>query len=87
METPLARWARREARMSAGRRHESTPTLPRGMLPNWRPLMGHERTAVTTFNTFLSHRMQILVLVTLRLGFSTQRLTVGPSFEALITRS
>ena len=49
--------------------------------------MGHERTAVTTFNTFLSHRMQILVLVTLRLGFSTQRLTAGPSFEALITRS
>lgn len=49
--------------------------------------MSHERTAVTPFNTFLSHRMQILVLVPLRLGFSTQRLKGGPSLEALITRS
>ena len=49
--------------------------------------MSHERTAVTPFNTFLSHRIQILVLVTLRLGFSTQRLPGGSLFKALMTRS
>ena len=50
--------------------------------------MNHEANCRHSFITFMSHRMQTLVLVTLRLEFSPKAgLTSGPSFEAPITQS
>ena len=88
METPLAHWVCHQAGMVQAYDMNQNPacyTRNAAQLETLDEPRANCRPSFPLPLCFIAFR--VLVLVTLRLGFSTQRLKGGLSFEALITRS